>query len=39
MNFHTMPELDWVFGYPMAISLMVGMGVILYAAFKRNNWI
>jgi magnesium transporter len=39
MNFHTMPELDWVFGYPMAISLMVGMGLILYATFKRNNWI
>jgi magnesium transporter len=39
MNFHTMPELDWVFGYPMAISLMVGMGLILYATFKHNNWI
>jgi Mg2+ and Co2+ transporter CorA len=39
MNFHTMPELDWIFGYPMAIGLMIGMGLILYAAFKRNNWI
>lgn len=39
MNFHTMPELDWIFGYPMALGLMIGMGVILYAAFKHNNWI
>jgi magnesium transporter len=39
MNFHTMPELDWIFGYPMALGLMIGMGLILYATFKRNNWI
>ena len=39
MNFHTMPELDWMFGYPMALGLMVGMGLVLYATFKRNNWI
>lgn len=39
MNFHTMPELDWIFGYPMALGLMIGMGLILYAAFKHNNWI
>ena len=24
-----MPELDWVFGYPMALGLMIGMGVAL----------
>jgi magnesium transporter len=39
MNFHTMPELDWIFGYPMALGLMIGMGLILYVAFKHNNWI
>jgi magnesium transporter len=39
MNFHAMPELDWVFGYPMALGLMVGMGLILYATFKHNRWI
>ena len=26
MNFRDMPELDWIFGYPMALGLMVGMG-------------
>lgn len=39
MNFRTMPELDWVFGYPMALGLMVGMGLVLYWTFKRNKWI
>jgi magnesium transporter len=39
MNFRTMPELDWIFGYPMALGLMAAMGVALYAAFKHNKWI
>lgn len=39
MNFDHMPELHWVFGYPMAVLLMVAMGVGLYAAFKRKGWL
>jgi magnesium transporter len=39
MNFHTMPELDWIFGYPMALSLMVAMGLALFWMFKHNKWI
>jgi magnesium transporter len=39
MNFRTMPELDWIFGYPMALGLMIGMGLVLYWTFKRNKWI
>ncbi|WP_346928039.1 magnesium and cobalt transport protein CorA [uncultured Arthrobacter sp.] len=39
MNFRSMPELDWVFGYPMALGLMIGMGVALYWTFRRNKWI
>ena len=39
MNFHNMPELSWVFGYPMAIGLMIAMGFGLYAVFKRNGWL
>jgi magnesium transporter len=34
-----MPELDWVFGYPFALLLMVGMGFGLYGVFKRRNWL
>jgi len=32
MNFDTMPELHWTLGYPMAVFLMVAMGVVLYRA-------
>ena len=39
MNFRSMPELDWVFGYPMALGLMVAMGLALYGTFKHNKWI
>lgn len=39
MNFDHMPELHWVLGYPMAIGLMLAMGVGLYAAFKRKGWL
>jgi magnesium transporter len=39
MNFTHMPELDWVWGYPMALLLMVGTSVGLYLAFKRRGWL
>ena len=39
MNFRDMPELDWIFGYPMALALMIVMGGILFLTFKRNKWI
>ena len=39
MNFDHMPELHWALGYPMAIGLMLVMGVGLYAAFKRKGWL
>jgi Mg2+ and Co2+ transporter CorA len=36
MNFEHMPELDWKFGYPFALSLMVLVSVGLYVVFKRR---
>jgi magnesium transporter len=39
MNFRLMPELDWRYGYPMALGLMVVMGGILYVTFRHNKWI
>ena len=39
MNFVYMPELDWVWGYPFALSLMIAMGLGLYFIFKRRNWL
>jgi magnesium transporter len=39
MNFEFMPELDWPLGYPFALTLMLGMGVGLYVAFRRRGWL
>jgi magnesium transporter len=39
MNFDTMPELHWAFGYPFAVALMLGLGIGLWAVFKRKHWL
>ena len=39
MNFHHMPELDWVLGYPFALLLMVLFAVVPYIYFKRKGWL
>ncbi|HEX6981097.1 MAG TPA: magnesium transporter CorA family protein [Alphaproteobacteria bacterium] len=38
MNFRHMPELDWTFGYPLALGLMVLSAVLPYLYFKRKGW-
>jgi magnesium transporter len=39
MNFAHMPELDWRFGYPMALGMMAAVSVGLYVLFRRRGWI
>jgi magnesium transporter len=39
MNFRHMPELDWSFGYPMAIAAMVAVDIYLYLRFKKTRWL
>ena len=39
MNFRHMPELDWWFGYPLAIALMVLAAILPYLYFKRRGWL
>ncbi|MEX1178529.1 MAG: magnesium and cobalt transport protein CorA [Nitriliruptor sp.] len=39
MNFERMPELQWAFGYPMALGLIVTICVSLYLGFRRNGWL
>lgn len=39
MNFHAMPELDWLFGYPFALGLMVLFAALPYIYFKRKGWL
>lgn len=39
MNFDHMPELHWLFGYPMAVGMMAALGFGLYSAFRRKGWL
>ncbi|MDY6999589.1 MAG: magnesium/cobalt transporter CorA [Actinomycetota bacterium] len=39
MNFKDMPELDWSFGYPSALLVMVIVCLLLYRTFRRNDWL
>jgi magnesium transporter len=39
MNFDSMPELHWAFGYPFALLLMVIVSVGLFAVFKARDWL
>jgi magnesium transporter len=39
MNFTHMPELHWVFGYPLAVVLMILNSVLLWLIFKRHRWL
>ena len=39
MNFDLMPELDWRFGYPLAVGLMILSAIIPYWFFKRRGWL
>lgn len=39
MNFRFMPELEWRFGYPFAVGMIVMSCLILYVRFKRSGWL
>jgi magnesium transporter len=39
MNFHHMPELDWLWGYPFAIGLMVAIDGYLIYRFRKAGWL
>jgi magnesium transporter len=39
MNFKKMPELEWIFGYPLAIALMLVVAVLPYLLFKWKKWL
>ena len=39
MNFKAMPELDWGYGYPFAIALMVASVAAPFIYFRRKGWL
>jgi len=39
MNFKNMPELNWAWGYPLALLIMIVFDVILFVRFRRARWL
>jgi magnesium transporter len=45
MNFNTqsspfnMPELNWYYGYPFALIIMVVVGISMFIFFKKKRWV
>ncbi|MEX0946139.1 MAG: CorA family divalent cation transporter, partial [Acidimicrobiia bacterium] len=39
MNFDHMPELNQIWGYPVALGLMAVLCTGLYRKFKKSGWL
>lgn len=39
MNFHFMPELSWVQGYPLSLMMMMVSGAIPLIVFRKKGWL
>ena len=39
MNFRRMPELEWEYGYPFSIAVMVVFSAAVLFYFRRKNWL
>lgn len=39
MNFKLMPELQWDYGYPVALVVIIAVCGFLYSHFKRSDWL
>jgi magnesium transporter len=39
MNFKNMPELDWAWGYPASVVIMIAIDAYLWVKFKRASWL
>lgn len=39
MNFKAMPELQWDYGYPAALIIIVGACGALFFRFRRMGWL
>ena len=39
MNFTQIPELEWAYGYPMALAVMAGIDFWLFRRFRKAGWL
>ena len=39
MNFETMPELTWKYGYPTVLVIITSLSALLFYKFKKSKWL
>jgi magnesium transporter len=39
MNFEHMPELEWEYGYPSVMGVIISICFTIHRGFKRNGWL
>ena len=39
MNFKNIPELEWAYGYPLAVGMMVTIDFYLFYRFRKSKWL
>jgi magnesium transporter len=39
MNFRSMPELEWPFGYPLVLAIMAALDLYFWRRFKKAGWL
>ena len=39
MNFRSMPELEWYYGYPLALGVMLIISLAIYLLMKCKKWL
>ena len=39
MNFKFMPELEWHYGYPLALVVIGGVCGLVYRRFRKARWL
>jgi magnesium transporter len=39
MNFEHIPELEWRFGYPLTLAIMMAVDIWLFWRFRKAGWL
>ena len=39
MNFQNMPELKWIWGYPLVLGVMLAVAAVMLFYFRRRDWL
>ena len=39
MNFKYMPELKWIWGYPLVLGVMLAVAAVMLFYFRRRDWL